>query len=108
MPSKESKVRWLHITDLHMGATRGWLWTNLEEALFEDLTIITKRLGGPPDLIFFTGDLVYSGNPGQFRKLDALLARLWRHVGGLGSAPVLLPVPGNHDLARPTGGETSS
>ncbi|MGH7340989.1 MAG: hypothetical protein ACREKH_10910, partial [Candidatus Rokuibacteriota bacterium] len=44
---------------------------------------------------------VQSGRGEEFDALDRLLRRIWSHLGDLGSTPVLLAVPGNHDLWRP-------
>src|SRR5262249_25410329 len=37
--------------------------------------------------------------------LERTLAGLWEHLDKLGSKPILLAVPGNHDLVRPDGAD---
>jgi predicted MPP superfamily phosphohydrolase len=92
---------WLHLTDLHWGMhEQSWLWPRMKEKFFQDLESLHPK-SGPWDLVLFTGDLAYKGSPEEFKKVDEVLDRLWEHLGKLGSKPVLLAVPGNHDLVRP-------
>lgn len=99
-PTKRS-FGWLHLTDLHFGMSgQRWLWPNVKEEFFRDLTHLHEKVG-PWELVFFTGDFVQRGGADEFVGLDRLLAGLWEHLRGLGSDPVLLAVPGNHDLVRP-------
>lgn len=97
------RFSWLHLTDLHFGLKgQGSLWSNLREAFFTDLPKL-HELSGPWDAVFFTGDLVQSGAPGQFEEMHReVIDRLWGELAKLGSGnAVLLAVPGNHDLLRP-------
>ncbi len=85
---------WLHLTDFHLGmGDHAWLWPNMEECFFKDLKRLYDKCG-PWDLVLFTGDLTHSGDAAQFKKLDELLSKL-------PGKPLLLAVPGNHDLERP-------
>jgi predicted MPP superfamily phosphohydrolase len=59
------------------------------------------KKAGPWDAVLFTGDLTQQGKPEEFQALDQFLGRLWTHLETLGSRPVLIAVPGNHDLMRP-------
>lgn len=95
-------IGWLHLTDLHRGMKpQGTLWGNVEGEFFDDLSRTYEQCG-PWDIILFTGDLVQSGDRKEFDALDETLGRLYAHLRSLGSGePVLLPVPGNHDLRRP-------
>jgi len=79
---------------------QSWLWPGVREAFFKDLTRLYDRCG-PWDVIFFTGDLTQKGSAKEFKELDTTLADLEEHLSDLGSEPVLIPVPGNHDLCRP-------
>lgn len=94
-------IRWLHLTDLHVGATIPTTWPSLRAKLEEDLERTLRHLGGPLDLVLFTGDLVQRGTAEEYKQLDDVLDHLWRVLANLGSAPVLFAVPGNHDLVRP-------
>jgi hypothetical protein len=96
------RLNWLHLTDLHCGMSgQEHRWPNVREAFFEDLKKQHEK-SGPWQVVFFTGDLVQRGTPDEFRKLNDLLATIWEHLGELGSHPILLPIPGNHDLVRPS------
>src|SRR5208282_1930961 len=93
--------KWLHLTDLHCGMSADpWLWPNIAEKFFEDLTDIHHKCG-PFDAIFFSGDLVQRGSYDEYRLFDETLRRLYTHLKRLGSSPCLLTIPGNHDLVRP-------
>ena len=97
----------LHLTDLHYGleAQKGQL-PGVRSRFLKDLRSLMKGpksvRWGPPDLVLFTGDLVQKGAPEEFRALSALVEELWEafHEAG-GETPLLLAVPGNHDLKRP-------
>ena len=97
-------IRWLHLTDLHFGDPHvKSLWSdNIEAAFVADLAGRAAERGGPLDLLLFTGDLVFSGSDEQFAAFERWLQRLYAHLDRLGLGnPVLLAVPGNHDLIRP-------
>ncbi|HEX2572793.1 MAG TPA: metallophosphoesterase, partial [Polyangia bacterium] len=97
-----TSIGWLHWTDLHMGHELGRPFLhNVEEELLADLARLHKK-AGPWDAVLFTGDLTQQGKPEEFQALDQFLGRLWTHLETLGSRPVLIAVPGNHDLMRPT------
>lgn len=95
------KFSWLHFTDLHVGmAGASYLYPNVEEILFDDLAKQHKK-SGPWDAIFFTGDLAQKGLAEEFEEFDRKIGNLLAHLKALGSNPVLLAIPGNHDLVRP-------
>lgn len=97
-----TSIRWLHLTDFHQGmGGQKWLWPGMREQVFEDLTRLREKMGGPWDLVLFTGDLTQKGSPEEFQAFEKNLDRLWEHLRTLGPAPRLLAVPGNHDLVRP-------
>lgn len=97
-------ISWLHISDLHQGLTdQHYLWPNVQDAFFNDLDYLGKKLGAI-DLVIFTGDLTQSGSAAEFTQLAYTLEKLRSHLAKLqpGMAPPqLLIVPGNHDLVRP-------
>jgi predicted MPP superfamily phosphohydrolase len=97
----KASFAWLHLTDLHFGMPdQKWLWPNMRQAFIDDLERLHKK-AGPWDMVLFTGDFVQRGGADEFKKLNEMLAGLWQHLRMLGSDPVLLGVPGNHDLVRP-------
>jgi calcineurin-like phosphoesterase family protein len=94
-------VGWLHVTDLHVGMKdQDYRFPRVRTEFFEDLKWLHER-SGPWDLIFFTGDLTQRGAKNEFEKLGDFLARLDKECTQLsGTAPLLVPIPGNHDLER--------
>lgn len=93
-------ISWLHLTDLHVGQANEWLWQGMRQQFYEDLRLMASSTG-PWDVVFFSGDFVQTGSVEEFRKLTAELERLWKHFRALGSNPLLVCVPGNHDVLRP-------
>lgn len=93
-------INWLHLTDFHCDAPgQVWLQEAVKDAFFADLTSLS-RVCGPWDLVFFTGDLAYSGC--EYSNVHLLFDKLWDKFHDLGCDPILFAVPGNHDLQRPT------
>ena len=97
-----SSFRWLHLTDLHCGQVgQRHLWPEIRFQFFEDLEKLVV-LCGPWDAVLFSGDLVQHGGALEFELLEQqVLGPLWERFAQLGCQPVLLTVPGNHDLQRP-------
>jgi len=64
---------------------------------------MTQELG-MPDLVLITGDITNRGIADQFELADRLLEALlgWLRAEAPGDPdPLVVPVPGNHDLLRP-------
>ena len=98
-----TQIRWLHLTDLHFGQSeQKHLWSNIKEAFLEDLS---RNLSGPVDFVLFTGDLVMQGKPEEYTALNNELSDIWEILKEKGPAPLLLAIPGNHDLVRPPKGD---
>lgn len=97
MPS----VNLLHFTDFHQ-STKGHeiIWQDIESEFYKDLENAHGRCG-PFDLILFTGDLVQKGEKDEFLKLNENLKRISGQLDQIDPVPLLIPVPGNHDLKRP-------
>jgi hypothetical protein len=92
---------WLHLTDLHRGMTaQSCLWPNVEQQFFADLDSLHSTCG-PWDIILWSGDLVQKGASGEYSKFSDTMSRLYKNLKKLGSNPVLVTIPGNHDLVRP-------
>lgn len=101
MPSAD-RFSWLHLTDHHQGMSgHDSLWPQVREAFFLDLERVFQHCG-PWDVVLFTGDLTQRGAEAEFERLDQTLAEIWTVFRKLGCDPVLLAVPGNHDLIRPS------
>ena len=63
---------------------------------------------GAPQLIVLTGDLTYSGQVAEFVELDLFLEALLKQLKKShpkAMTPLIIPVPGNHDIKRPQGTE---
>src|SRR5262249_34135274 len=96
-------INWLHITDLHIRekpAKDDNLYHVIKGSFLDDLKFLHDSCG-PWDLLFLTGDLVFSGTEAQFEQADELLDKLLDELHALGARPQVLAVPGNHDLERP-------
>jgi|GEM_PF-1483412 len=95
---------WLHLTDFHFGLQgQKILWPNLRQPFLEDLKKLHATTG-PWNAVLFSGDLVQSGKNEEFQHMEKhMLQEIWQTLELLGSGDaVLLTVPGNHDLARPS------
>ncbi len=95
-------IRWLHISDAHIGNRRGAShWWRTRADFTRSVEQMVQRLGAP-DLILLTGDLTNRGLRSEFDQLDDLLTQLRGLLSTGGVAPLVVPVPGNHDLQRPS------
>ncbi|MBK8261008.1 MAG: metallophosphoesterase [Nannocystis sp.] len=98
-----SAYHWLHLSDIHFGTRGRAEWTQLVDDFERDLLKRLPRIGAPIDLILISGDLTDRGTAEQFDGfgifLDRLMALLERETK---HRPLVIPVPGNHDLTRPS------
>ncbi|WAS91018.1 metallophosphoesterase [Nannocystis punicea] len=97
-------VRWLHISDLHLGRNskpgEDYVLRSFLKTLKEDIQRDPEqRLGPSPDLVFFTGDLAHAGKTEEYVRAVPLLDELLK-ILGLERRHLFL-VPGNHDVHRP-------
>ncbi|MEQ1507313.1 MAG: metallophosphoesterase, partial [Myxococcota bacterium] len=95
-----ARFTWLHLTDLHVGQGESYRWPNRREDALEDIERLHGQLGRV-DAILFTGDLTQRGSKSEFDTFSEEMAHVSSLLGRLGSRPILLAVPGNHDLIRP-------
>ena len=101
--SLPTRLTVLFLTDLHWkGGSKAHGWANAKNAFFESLAEAKRMSGGSFDLVVFTGDLVFSGQQGEFSDLDKLLEEIFAYLGSLESRPPFFAVPGNHDVTRPS------
>jgi predicted MPP superfamily phosphohydrolase len=90
----ETVLRWLHITDLHLGKGNESQITAIRSLLD---SAVKHAQGRPFDAVLITGDLAHSGIAEQYASLRELIVAplrshaLWRNAE-------LIATPGNHDL----------
>lgn len=100
--------RWLHLTDLHVGMRDGeHLWPQVEAEVLRDLDVVVGRLGGV-DVVFFTGDLAFSGHLDQYARFETIWGTVRARLQAIGCDPAFVAVPGNHDLKRPSKGNKTA
>ncbi len=107
--SDESILGWLHITDIHVGQPReGGRLANIERAFLNDLTQVLGQERLVIGVVFLSGDIAYRGADAEYVRASAVLGRICDHIDKLNREidpaavpPVVVPVPGNHDLMRP-------
>jgi len=99
LSTSKTSIRWLHLSDLHLGCRGEDLWWQVQEVLERSVRSMAERLG-PPDLLLLSGDLTNTGASEEFERVDRLLNTL---LGWLCADPLIVTVPGNHDLQRPQG-----
>ncbi|MBU0754712.1 MAG: metallophosphoesterase, partial [Planctomycetes bacterium] len=102
---RDRPIRWLHLSDLHLGCPGESLWAQVHQEFQAGLKKQVKRVG-VPDLVLFTGDLAFQGDKKEYERVDRFLEDLkkWLSEAGAEKEPLILPVPGNHDLKRPKKG----
>jgi NACHT domain/Calcineurin-like phosphoesterase len=105
-----AELRWLHLSDLQLGGERldrgarqgGDVWRSVEELLLPDLARMIDDLGAGPELVLVSGDLAAAGQSVDYEHVDRCLDRVLDELERRTSKrPLLLAVPGNHDVERP-------
>lgn len=117
-PHNETRtLGWLHLTDLHIGQPReGGRLANIEREFLRDLEKVVAETERPIRIVFFSGDIAFRGAESEYVRATAMLGRICNRIRSLNqrfdssphSIPVLVPVPGNHDLARPSRAEAEA
>lgn len=96
--SSTASFSWLHLSDLHYGHNKPQFWPTVNEAIKKDLRYVVER-SGPWDVVVFTGDLVQRGNDNLYTSFTKVLDDWWAFFRSeLKCDPVLVTIPGNHDL----------
>lgn len=91
-------LTWLHLSDVHFqdkpGAMR-WNQDKVKESFIADLPKLMADWDLSPDMLFFTGDLAFSGESPQYDLVNDFLNQVKNKLGpGLRT----YVVPGNHDV----------
>lgn len=93
-------MRWLHLTDIHMGRPGP---TEQNVALGELLRALPAVLERHPvDAVLMTGDLAYSGDAAQYAEFARTVLVPLRAMSECAEAQ-FIAVPGNHDLFHDDG-----
>ena len=88
-------IRWLHISDLHLGSS-----DFSTDELRDELPGFLKKEGLWCDYVFCTGDIKTAG-PADHGYTDEMVEFLKEVCSAVGvSAERLFIVPGNHDINR--------
>ncbi len=102
-----STLTWLHLSDTHLGNPNfDWNSKKHFKALMDDLKCARDRYDLRPDLIFFTGDLVfgYIGKKKtikkQYDKFFEVLDDVRNIFDPIIPKKAIFIVPGNHDVNR--------
>ena len=93
----DEAIRWLHVSDLHVGCSGEALWEQVQRDFLRSLKEEVRTLGGL-DLVLVTGDLANRGTAAEYEQVDRFLERV---VAAAGDPAAVLAVPGNHDVQRP-------
>lgn len=101
---KSNKIRkrfsWLHFSDLHWSHNHEAISQVQWDHLHRDLEVLHED-SGPWDAIFITGDIAFTGSAKEYGSCtQALQSQLLDYLDKLDSHPVILTVPGNHDVDR--------
>lgn len=100
-PLRPTTIGVLQISDLHFGLERlATLWPSIRERFYDDLRR-NHAVNGPWHLLLFTGDMTQRGAKEEFDGVNKILGEILAELKKLGSSPLVLAVPGNHDLVRP-------
>lgn len=101
-----SVVSWVHLSDLHAGGPDSWATDEIVESLARDLRKFQEEYSVVPQLLFFTGDLVYGEVSGgrdldeQYRDASEVLRVLRETFTPSIEKQNMFLVPGNHDVRR--------
>lgn len=88
-------MRWLHFTDLHIGAS-GTQQTLAINSLLEEVERLVRGSAGI-DFVLVSGDLAHSGSMQDYERFETSFISPLRNIPRLGDVPILA-VPGNHDV----------
>jgi len=92
-----ASLTWLHLSDLHFRESDEYDIDIIVRALLEDLERLKQQEGLRPDLIFFTGDIAYSGKKEQYEGAASHFFDQILEATGLARSRLFI-VPGNHDV----------
>ncbi|NUQ78603.1 MAG: pentapeptide repeat-containing protein, partial [Polyangiaceae bacterium] len=99
LPSKRA-LTWIHLADLHFGAPKEPGRHRFDQpavmrAIARDVSECSFK---PPDFIFVTGDIAWTGQSSEYEEAKAWLTELLSAAGV--TSEKLRLIPGNHDVDR--------
>jgi predicted MPP superfamily phosphohydrolase len=103
--SPKRGLTWLHLSDVHFEApTSGtkknyWSQDKVKDSFIDQLPALLKKADLRPDLVFFTGDITFSGGNDEYDIADQFISKLRKVLPKRNDTRVFL-VPGNHDIER--------
>jgi hypothetical protein len=102
-PRQGVNFTFLLLNNLCMGSNESVdTWRIVCDRLVADFDRLEPVFQPGFDLVLFLGDAAQSGDYREFRGFEAFLGLLWKFWNEeKGCHPILLSVPGNHDLSRP-------
>jgi hypothetical protein len=96
---KEGRIlTWLHLSDVHFQDKPGamkWNQDKIKESFINSLPKLLASWDLSPDLLFFTGDVAFSGEPPQYDLAGKFLEQVRNSINKDMRTYV---VPGNHDV----------
>jgi 3',5'-cyclic AMP phosphodiesterase CpdA len=102
-PNKLPVYRWLHLSDIHIGCEGRAEWWQTLEDFKKSLKIWLPKVGGVPDMILLTGDLTNRGAADEYEKFTGFLDGVQKALAEHGAQPLVIAVPGNHEVQRASG-----
>lgn len=100
LPRDES-LSWLHISDFHIRIdddAEEFSRSIVVNALLKSLPGLLEEAELVPDIVFFTGDVAFSGTAPEYEKAKLSLTAL---RGRLPKPVPIVCIPGNHDVNQP-------
>lgn len=90
----EKGIRWLQLTDLHLGSKN-----ETQKTALRSLVSAIEKLAGDEkfDFVFITGDIAYSGVKQEYDAFEQQIVTPLRALPVFAES-VFISVPGNHDL----------
>lgn len=103
-------MTWIHLSDLHCGhpnPKHKWDQSLVLGRLLNDLEeLVIKKEVPPPEYVFITGDIAFSGNQNstnEYELADAFIQDLAKRLTI--SPDKIFTIPGNHDVQRMHGSD---
>jgi len=91
-------LTWLHLSDLHFPGKETAVDRRVFHDMLSDISDCRAKEGMNPDVVFFTGDIVFSGQKEEYDQVGKWLDDILDACGLSGQRQQLFIVPGNHDV----------